>query len=378
LPKAFASVRDEKLQADFRKSTDQAAGAISDYLKYLQQVRSGQSFAIGRQNYEAKLRYDEGIELPVETLLRIAERELSTAQREFRKIAAVVDAKRDPLLVWAAVQADHPKPGTLVEEARKQLHALITFLEQRRLVTLPPDQAPLVSPTPDFMRWSSASMWTPGPFETHSFRARYLITDVDPAWSEKQKEEYLGSINHAQLWTTTIHEVYPGHFVQGAYLRQVQSTVRKTWALAPASFVEGWAHYTEQLMIEQGFGDGDPSIKLGQLADSLLRLCRFVVGIREHCEGMSVDEATAFFVRNAYMAETPARLEAERGTFDPTYLSYSFGKLAILKLRDDYRRYKGEEFSLREFHDHLLSVGMAPIWVHRQMMMPGEKGRLVE
>jgi uncharacterized protein (DUF885 family) len=148
--------------------------------------------------------------------------------------------------------------------------------------------------------------------------------------------------------------------------------------MAPGSFVEGWAHYTEQMMFEQGFGAGDPKLKLGQLADALLRLGRFVVGIREHTGGMTVEQATRFFMDNAYMGETPARIEAERGTFDPTYLVYSVGKLAILKLRDDYQRYRGAEFSLREFHDKLLADGNAPIWVHRQLMMPGDKGKLIE
>src|SRR5262249_20729692 len=156
--------------------------------------------------------------------------------------ASQIDSRRDPLSVWADVQREHPKAGTLVDEAQKQLDGLVRFIHEKRIVTLPEAEPPVVASTPDFMRWSSASMWTPGPFETRSMPARYLITDVDPKWSEKQKEEYLGSINYPQLWTTSIHEVYPGHFVQGIYLKQVQSDVRKVAALAPASFVEGWAH----------------------------------------------------------------------------------------------------------------------------------------
>src|SRR5262249_14185989 len=154
------------------------------------------------------------------------------------------------------------------------------------------------------MRWSTASMWTPGPLEQSGVRARYLITDVDPKWTDQQKEEYLGSLNYPQLWATSIHEAYPGHYVQGVALRRVQSPVRKTLAIAPASFVEGWAHYAEQMMFEEGFGSGDPKLKMGQLADALLRLARFVVGIREHTGNMSVQEATRFFMDNAYMGET--------------------------------------------------------------------------
>ena len=380
LPRAFASVKDQKLQSEFKKSTKTAGDAIASYVKQLQRTKpdSSVTFAIGKQNYEAKLKYDEGIDIPVETLARIADRELAKAQEEFRKTARLIDPKRDPMTVWAEVQRDHPKAGTLVQEAQKQLDALVRFIEEKNIVTLPRAGTPVVAPTPDFMRWSTASMWTPGPFEPRSLPARYLTTDVDPKWSEKQKEEYLGSINYPQLWMTSIHEVYPGHFVQGTYLKQVKSPVRRVAALAPGSFVEGWAHYTEQMMIDEGFGGGDPKLKMGQLAEALLRLCRFEVGIREHVYGMSVDQATRFFMENAYMGETPSRIEAERGTFDPTYLVYTVGKLAILKLRDDYKRDRKEQFTLQEFHDRLLSNGNAPLWVHRQMLLPGDKGKLIE
>lgn len=380
LPKAFAPVDDSGLQSDFQKSTKAAADAIARYIADLEKVKSDPSipFAIGKKNYEAKLQYDEGIDIPVETLLKIAYRELYKTQDQFRETAARIDRNRDPMKVWADIQAEHPKAGMLVEDAQKQLNTLVKFIQDHGIVTLPAGASPMVVPTPDFMRWSTASMWTPGPFENSRVVARYFITDVDPKWTEQQKQEYLSSINFPQLWTTSIHEAYPGHFVQGEYLRQVQSAVRKTWAFAPASFVEGWAHYTEQMMIDEGFGGGDPKIRLGQLADALLRLCRFVVGIREHTQGMTVDQGTRFFMENGYMGETPSRIEAERGTFDPTYLVYTVGKLAILKMRDDYKRYKGKEFSLEEFHDHLLSDGNAPLWVHRQLLMPGDKAKLLE
>ena len=152
---------------------------------------------------------------------------------------------------------------------------------------------------------------------------------MDPKWTGKQKEEYLGSINYPQLWTTSIHEVYPGHFVQGTFLKQVTSPVRRVAPLAPASFVEGWAHYTEQMMIDEGFGGGDPKIRMGQLADALLRLCRFEVGIREHTRAMTVDQATRFFMNNAYMGETPSRIEAERGNGMQSGIGNVCGKLFL-------------------------------------------------
>src|SRR5215510_12917266 len=250
LPKAFESVTDPKLQAEFKKSTRLAADSIDAYVKDLERTHpsSTATFAIGKQNYEAKLKYDEGIDIPVERLLSIANRELAKEQELLRKTAFKVDPHREAMQVWAAVQADHPRAGTLIDEARKQLQTLVRFIEEKHIVTLLPGEQPVVAATPDFMRWSSASMWTPGPFEQRAIPARYLITDVDPKWTDRQKEEYLAAINYPQLWTTSIHEAYPGHFVQAKYMTHVTSVVRRTWALAAASFVEGWAHYTEQMM----------------------------------------------------------------------------------------------------------------------------------
>lgn len=380
LPTAFKSVANPALKKDFSKSTRVASEAIEKHIKLLEQIKPDPtpSFAIGLHNYEARLRYEEGIDMPVSALLKIADRELAKTQTEFRHTAALIDPNKSAATVWAEVQKEHPSPGTLVREARNRLERLRQFIQDKHIVGLPRDVHVEVSQSPDFMRWSTASMWTPGPFETRPLPSRYMITDVDPSWTDKQKQEYLASVNDAQLWTTSIHEAYPGHFVQGEYLNRVESVVRRTVAFLPGSFVEGWAHYTEQMMLDEGFGDGDPKLRLGQLADALLRLCRFECGIRLHTAGMTVQQATRFFIDNGYMGETPAKIEASRGTFDPLYLVYSVGKLAILKMRSDYQHYQGDNFSLEDFHNRLLSNGYAPLWIQRQMLMPGDKGKLLE
>ena len=380
VPAAFADVKDVTLQGELQKTTKKAAAELQKYINQLEKMKphANATFALGKQNFEARLRYEEGIEVSSDTLLKVAYRELAATREAFRKAAGKINPREDAMRVWTAVQREHPRAGTLVVEARRQLDDILRFLIEKRLVTLPESEPPAVAATPEFMRWATASMWTPGPFESRKIRSRYLITDVSPAWNEQQKEEYLASLNYPQLWATSIHEAYPGHFLQGIFLRQVQSKIRKTAALAPASFVEGWAHYAEQMMIEQGFKREDPKIELGQLADALLRICRFVVAIRLHTGGMSVEEAGQFFIANAYLGETPARTEAERGTFDATYLVYTVGKLAILKMREDYRRLHREDFSLQEFHDRLLANGQAPLWAHRQMLMPGDRSKLIE
>jgi uncharacterized protein (DUF885 family) len=284
----------------------------------------------------------------------------------------------DPLDAWARTKAQHPQPGELVSVGREQLDELMTFLERQSLISLPQGEPIAVAPTPDFYRWSFASMWTPGPFETKPTRAYYYLTDVDPSWPADRQDEHLRDYNYPTLWSISIHEVYPGHFLHYQHLRRVESKARKSILFAPASFVEGWAHYCEQMMIEAGFGRQDYGIRLGQLAESLIRLVRFIVCIRLHTEDMSVEQGVRYFREDAFLEESSARREAERGTFDPTYLVYSVGKLMLLKLRQDVKQQQGKSFSLRTFHDTLLGQGTAPFWLHRQLMLGDEPGDLLD
>jgi hypothetical protein len=304
-------------------------------------------------------------------------RELQKTQEAFRTLAGRMNGG-DPLETWAKTKAEHPGPGQLVSVGREQLNELSTFLERQSLITIPRAEEITVAPTPDFYRWSFASMWTAGPFETKPSRAYYYLTDVDPSWSADRQEEHLRDYNYPTLWSISIHEVFPGHFLHYQHLRKVESKARKSIMFSPASFVEGWAHYCEQMMIEAGFGRKDYGIQLGQLAEALIRLARFVVCIKLHAEDMSVEQGVRFFREEAFMEEMSARREAERGTFDPTYLVYSIGKLMLLKLRQDVKQQQGKSFSLRAFHDTLLSNGTAPFWLHRQLMLGAESGDVLD
>ena len=245
-------------------------------------------------------------------------------------------------------------------------------------MTLPDSEPVVVAPTPEFYRWTFASMWTPGPFETKPSRAYYYLTDADRSWPPERQEEHLRYFNLPILWHISIHEVYPGHFLHFQHLRQVESKVRKSGFFAPASFVEGWAHYCEQMMVEAGFRRNEPAIKLGQLAEALVRLARFVVCIRLHCEDMSVEQGMRFFRDEAFLEEGTARREAERGTFDPTYLVYSVGKLMMLKLRRDYKEEQGGKYSLRAFHDAVLAKGCAPFSAIRRLMLKDSADAVLE
>ena len=380
LPRAFSSVDDMHLLADLADAQTEASHAIGSYVEYLETElapRARASFRLGRERFEQKVRLEEGLAMSADRLLAIAMRELKATQETFRSVATRKNGG-DPLEIWSRTKAEHPAPGELVGVGREQLEELRTFLERQSVITLPPGEPITVAPTPDFYRWSFASMWTPGPFETRPTRAYYYLTDVDPSWPEDRQHEYLRDYNYPTLWSISIHEVYPGHFLHYQHLRKVESKARKSIMFAPASFVEGWAHYCEQMMLEAGFGRQDQAIKLGQLAESLIRLVRFIVGIRLHTEDLSVEQGVRMFREEAYMEEASARREAERGTFDPTYLVYTVGKLMMLKLRQDCKQQQGKAFSLKTFHDTLLGLGTAPIWLHRSVMLGGDEGDLLE
>jgi uncharacterized protein (DUF885 family) len=375
LPRAFADVDDLHLLGDLADAQIEASRAVAAYIEFLETEaapKARASFRLGRDKFEQKLRLEEGLSMPLDRLLAIAERELHATQDAFRSLAGKLNGG-DPMAVWARQKAAHPKPGELVAVGREQLDELVTFLERQSIITLPPGEPIAVAPTPDFYRWSFASMWTPGPFEVKPTRAYYYLTDVDPSWPPDRQDEHLRDYNYPTLWSISIHEVYPGHFLHYQHLRRVESKARKSILFAPASFVEGWAHYCEQMMIEAGFGGQDHGIRLGQLAESLIRLVRFIVCIKLHAEDLSVEQGVRYFREEAFMEEGSARREAERGTFDPTYLVYTVGKLMLLKLRQDCRQQQGKAFSLRSFHDTLLAQGTAPFWLHRQLML-GENG----
>ena len=380
LPRAFSNVDDIHLLGDLDdacKEATQTIGAYVDELATEVLPKAKGTFRLGRDRFEQKLRLEEGITLPVDKLLAIATRELAATQEEFRRLAGKLNGG-DPIEAWRQAKRTHPAPGTLIKTAREQLDELHTFLSRNSIMSMPESGGVQVAPTPEFFRWSAASMWTPGPFESRPSRAMYYLTDVDPKWEADRKAEHLLDFNLPTLWAISIHEVYPGHFLHYQFLRKVDSKVRRSTMFASASYMEGWAHYCEQMMIEAGFGRGDHSMKLGQLAEALVRLARFVVGIRLHTEDWSVEQGVRFFKEEAYLEESHARREAERGTFDPTYLVYSAGKMMLLKLRQDWYEEQGGKPSLRAFHDALLSHGSAPFWALRKLMLSSHNDVVLE
>jgi uncharacterized protein (DUF885 family) len=380
LPRAFSRLDDLHILGDLADASTEAATAIENYIAYLERdvaPRSKGSFRLGRAKFEQKLRLDEGLSLGAEQMLDLAMRELRLTQDEFRRVASRLNGG-DPLAAWSRAKDDHPAAGELVPIAQQQLNELVEFINRNNIITIPAGEPVSVAPTPKFYRWTFASMWTPGPFEAKPMRAYYYITDVDPAWPPERQDEHLRDFNYGALWAISIHEVFPGHFLHYQHLRHVESKLRKSILFSSAAFVEGWAHYCEQMMVDEGFRREDPAVRLGQLAEALIRLCRFVVGVRLHCEDMSVEQGVRFFREEAFLEEGSARREAERGTFDPSYIVYSLGKLMLLKLRADYKTIAGAKYSLRHFHDTLLGNGTVPIWLHRALMLGENSGEMID
>ena len=380
LPRAFSSLDDLHLLGDLADASTEAVGAIADYQGYLESdlaPRAKASFRLGRASFEQKLKLEEGIGLDADRLLQIVLPELNDVQEQFREVAGKLGTG-DPLEVWRKAKLEHPPAGALVKTAAEQVKEVVDFLNKHNLVSMPGGEGVVTAPSPGFYRWASASMWTPGPFESRPSRAYFYVTDVDRSWSEERQQEYLRDFNYPTLLNITIHETYPGHYLYAQRLREVDSKVRKSRFFSSGASIEGWAHYCEQMVVDAGFRKGDALIRLGQLSKALVRLARCVVAIRLHCEDLSVEQGVRIFRDEAFLEEMTARREAERGTFDPMYVVYALGKQMLLKLRRDSEEELGARFSLRTFHDTLLAQGAAPFWAHRQLMLGADADAILE
>ena len=375
--RAGGSQLDAARRAEFHEANAQAAAALRSFREWLVSdllPRSNGDFALGAENYRKKLLYEEMVETPLPSLLREGERQLRETQDQMRAVAEEIAPGRGVEAALQLLARERPTADGLVGEARSELDRIRAFVRTEEILTPPARENLLVAETPEYARsLSFASLDAPGAFERAADEGYYYVTPADPAWTPQQREDHLGHYNRYGLTITSIHEAYPGHYYQLLKARQSPSRVRS--ALGSSSFVEGWAHYCEQMMLEEGFGGNNPKLRLAQLDAALLRLCRYVVGLRLHTAGMSYEEAVSFFMREGYQARTNAEREARRGTLDPTYLVYTLGKMEILRLRDEWKRQLGDSFRLGDFHDRLLSYGMPPVKILRMAMLGDEASR---
>ncbi len=367
VPATFAAVADAQLQKDFAQSNSNVITSLKDYQQFLKNnvlPRSIENFAIGKENYQKKLMYEEMVTESVESLLEKGDIELKRLQKSFMETAKQIDPKKEPHALFASLSSDHPKPDQLIDSVTSVLANLRE--RSKALVTIPGEANLTVQETPPFMRAITfASMDSPGPLETKATEAFYQVTIPEKDWSATKTEEHMRSFCDKDLINTSVHEAYPGHYVQGLWMRLAPSKTRKL--LYSGSNSEGWAHYCEEMMVDEG--TPDPKLKLVQLHDALLRAARYMVGIRMHTQGMTMDQAREFFVTEGFQEQANADRETKRGTMDPTYLVYTLGKLQILALRDDYKKAKGAQYSLKDFHDNFLGQGCPPVEIVRAALL---------
>jgi uncharacterized protein (DUF885 family) len=378
VPAAFSEVKDPRLLAEFKASNAAAIEALKDYQTFLQKdllpVSNG-DFRIGAENYRKKLLYDEMVEIPLDRLLDIGYADLRHNQQRLKEVAAQIDPKHTPHEVLTELEKDHPAPDQLLQTFRDILGSLRQFIEQKKIVTIPSLVLPIVEETPPFERaLSTASMDTPGAYESKATEAMFNVTLPQPDWKPERTEQWMEGFNRGTIVSTATHEVYPGHYTQFLWIQKAPSKTRKL--LFSSSNAEGWAHYCEQMLQDEGYSNGDPKLRMGQLQDALLRDARFIAGIEMHTGKMTIEQAKEFFIKEGYQVPPVAEAEAKRGTSDPTYLVYTLGKLQILKLREDYRKLKGDKFTLLEFHDRFMQQGGVPLKIIRKAMLGNDSPTL--
>ena len=381
VPSAFADATDAQAKAEFAKSNATVIAALQSYSAWLKSdllPRSNGDFRYGADTFRKALAYNEMVDIPLDRLLQIGYADLHKNQAEFARVAKEIDPSKTPQQELAELATMHPPPDQLLATFHNTFDSLVGFIRERHIITLPSDVQPTLEETPPFMRATTqASMDPPGPFETHSTKAYFNVTLPEKGWSAERVAEHMAAFNVGTIVSTSVHEAYPGHYVQFLFTPQFPSTIRKL--LGANTNIEGWAHYCEQMMLDEGYATTTAKtereaklIRLGQLQDALLRDARFIVCIRMHTGvggALSFDEAVQFFVSEGYQSRAIGTMETKRGTSDALYLYYTLGKLEILKLRSDVQAKQGTAFNLQQFHDDFMHQGFAPIKVIRKAML---------
>jgi len=376
LADAATGVTDPEIVTEFNQARETAAVALDSFVERLKSrgASGPDGFAIGAELYSGMLATGEGLDAPLSRIAAIGQANLEDNLARIKELAQSIAPGRSVSEIVEEIGRNHPQAQQLIPETRGMLEDIRQSLIDFDVITVPSEDRCQVIETPTYMRYAFAAMDSAGALETRATESFYYVTPVEDDWTDKQAEEWLSNFNYDTLKIISVHEVYPGHFVHHLHNRYGRELPLVNRVATAYSFTEGWAHYTEQMILETGYGEGQPKLLLTQLLEALVRNCRYMCSLRMHTEKMTLDEATKFFMENAYMAELPARREALRGTFDPGYLNYTLGKLMILKLRKDYQREQGGAYNLKEFHDRLLSFGgpALPLLRPALLMNPGE------
>ena len=369
VPGAFAPVENAALQSQLKTANAGAAKAMAAYAAWIKTLKPTGTFAIGKDAYEKKLQYEDALDMPVSEYLTYGEKALAQTRAQYIATAKKIDPHKTPQEVYAALSNVYPPPSQLLGKAQADLVRLRAFVVSHHIVSLPADANVKVIATPPFERaFITAAEDSPGALETVATQAYYYVTPPDPAWPAARVKGFMAQFNDYEFPIISAHEVYPGHFTNFAIDRHLNlSLTRKL--LFSSEFAEGWAHYDEQMMVDQGWGNGDPHVRLAQLEEALLRECRYVVGVQLHTGGWSLKRAESLFQTQCFQTPAVALEETMRGTQDPMYGYYTLGKLMILKLRGDYKKKMGSKYTLEGFHNALLAHGDPPLPLLRPMIL---------
>lgn len=371
VPNTFASVTDKTLLSEFEAANSQVLAKLEDYGKFLKDEvlpNSRKDFAYGPEIYAKKLLYDEMVDTSIDQLIADGDKELKRLQSEFDKTAKEIDPAKTPIEVFRSIALEHAAPEKLLDSTRAMLGDLREFCLKNKIITMPWEGDLKVEESPPFMRaLAFAAMSWSGPFEEKAKESYYYVTLPEKSWTPEKIEQHMRSFGKYSLMDTSVHEVFPGHYVQGLWLRIAPSKTTKI--IGANSNIEGWAHYAEQMMVEQGLENGDQRMKLAMLHKALRRCCRYLVALKMHTKGMTLDEAINFFMTEAHEEKANAERESRRGALDATYLVYTLGKLQIMSLREDYKKEKGEGFTLVDFHNAFLGTGAPPVKIIRDSIL---------
>ena len=376
LAQAVAGFEDSGILAEFDGARLAAAAAVDRFVEDLEARRQGAPphFAIGPGLYSSMMVQGEGVSISLPELEAVGQDNLENNLARLAEVAGQIAPGRVIQGIVEDISRNHPSAGALIPDTREMLEGLRQALIDLDLLSVPSEDRCQVTETPTYMRYAFAAMDSAGALEESATESFYYVTPVEPDWTPVQQEEWLSNFNYDTLQIISIHEVYPGHFTHHLHNKYGRSLPLVNRVATSYAFTEGWAHYVEEMVLAQGYGQGLPNLQLTQLLEALVRNCRYLCSIWMHTQDMTVDQATNFFVENAFMGEYPARREALRGTFDPGYLNYTLGKLMIMKLAADLRQEKGAAFSLKQFHDDLLSYGAPALPLLRDAMLekPGD------
>ena len=372
LPQVFAAVKDEALQKELAEANKAATAAMRDLATWLEGDRKNatQGYALGKEKFAQMLQMTERVDTPLAELEAVGRADMKRNQEALKQTCEQYAPGKEIEACIAKARGDKPEGGP-VQGAREQLKGLKQFLIDKQVVTIPSEEEALVNESPPYNRANFAYIDVPGPFEK-GLPAVYYISPPDPSWPKEVQRDYLPG--RADLLFTSVHEVWPGHFLQFLHSNRSNSTFGKLFV--GYAFAEGWAHYGEEMMWEMGLGDGNPETHIGQLSNALLRNARFLSAIGLHTGGMSVTESERLFHEDAYQDVGSAKQQAARGTYDPAYINYTMGKLMIRKLRSDWTAERGGQKAWREFHDKFLTYGGPPIPMVRAAMLGKAEGSL--